>query len=119
MNYQTMMEDCTNYIRNHTEEKLSPELFGKMYSCKPGYVSYLFSCYYEDSLDQYIKKARVIRGVEEQSRKYPSMRWVNEEKIIVEYRECKEMYVDASFVIHDERSLYRPIDAVADLYRDG
>lgn len=118
MDYRAMMEDCTNYIKKHPDENLTPELFGKMYSCRPGYVSFLFGCYCEDPLDIYIKKVKIISGVSKEHRKYPSPRWVGEEKIQTKYEQRKELYVEAYPVIKDEKSLYRPIDASVTIFNE-
>lgn len=57
MNYKELMNDCVSYINTHLTEKLSVEKLGKIYSCKGEYLSWMFQCYYKETLENYEKIA--------------------------------------------------------------
>lgn len=58
MNYEKMMEDSAAYIEQHIRENLTAQNLSRIYSCTAGYFSYIFSYYFKEPLDIYIRKVR-------------------------------------------------------------
>lgn len=55
MNYQALMKDCVSYINAHPKETYDAETLGKIYSIKGEYLSWMFQCYYKESLETFLE----------------------------------------------------------------
>lgn len=64
MNYKELMNDCVSYINTHLTEKLSVEKLGKIYSCKGEYLSWMFQCYYKETLESYLENVKKCQKLE-------------------------------------------------------
>lgn len=60
MDYKELMKDCVYYINNHMEEKHEADHLGKIFSCKGEYLSWMFQCYYKESLEEFLGRLNQI-----------------------------------------------------------
>lgn len=56
MDYKELMKDCVSYIVNHRKEQHDIEGLGRIFSCKGEYLSWMFQCYYKESLESYLDR---------------------------------------------------------------
>lgn len=64
MNYNELMKDCVSYINASPAEQLSIEKLGKVYSYKGEYLSWMFQCYYNETLEAYLEYIRKCKKLE-------------------------------------------------------
>ena len=118
MDYSSIMKDYVAYMNRHKKDNLDAEMLGKIHSYRGEYLSYLFSCYYEDFLDSYIRRLK-MEDIEDKKTPFfiePRERKIQENQIKVKIIDLKTIYLEAFPVVKDEQSIYRPIEAVARNY---
>lgn len=116
MRYSSMMEDYPLYINQHPEEELTADHLGKVHSCKGEYLSYLFNCYYEESLDHYIERVRNAKKRLIRNPILPNERDLTRRRITSQTRWLDGFTVGAAPVVKTEKDLYHPIEATVEEY---
>lgn len=116
MRYNSMMEDYPLYINHHPEETLTADHLGQVHSCKGEYLSYLFSCYYMENLDSYIRRVREEKRKNVDGVILPAKREITGKKISMRTKQMEAFTVMAYPVVIDEYSLYHPIEASVERY---
>lgn len=116
MRYSSMMEDYPLYINKHPEEELTADHLGRVHSCKGEYLSYLFNCYYEETLDHYIGR---VRRAKKRLLKHPVMpqeRDLSRRRVTMKIRWIDQLTVCAAPVVRNEYDLYHPVEAAVKEY---
>lgn len=113
MNYKELMNDCVSYINTHLTEKLSVEKLGKIYSCKGEYLSWMFQCYYKETLESYlenIKKCKKLEAGGAKSYLTPKKRNAAECQVRIKFCHMESFYIAAKSVIQTMEDVDHPID---------
>ena len=119
MDYSNIMKDYVSYIKRHKKEELNAELLGRIHSYRGEYLSYLFSCYYQDFLDTFIYRIQSGEEIRKgQQTRNPMAREVREDEVRMQMMELKGFYLAALPVVKDEKNLYRPVERAVANYRE-
>lgn len=113
MNYNELMKDCVSYINASSAEQLSIEKLGKVYSYKGEYLSWMFQCYYNETLEAYLEYIRKCKKLEIGGGTYyitPEKRNAAECHVRVRFCELESFRIAARGVIHNMGDVGHPID---------
>lgn len=117
MDYTNMMKDCVSYINRNAAKNLTAEKIGEIQSLRGEYISYIFSCYYRESLDSFIQEVRDnIDSIRNNAFISPKTRLIKAEGIRVEQMYIPSFQVDAVPVVVGEDAVYHPIEASVERY---
>lgn len=120
MDYKELMKDCVYYINNHLEEKHDAERLGKIYSCKGEFLSWMFQCFYKESLEDYLERLNEIPNFDsggDVHKNFPEKRNTGNRRVRITYTNLEPFFIEAHPVIQNMDDVDRPIDAAMRKYK--
>lgn len=117
MNYKTIMRDSASYIERHVDEDLNAASLGQSYSYTDAYFSYLFSAYFEGTVNEYIEKVRTrVKEGKQIFPEYGVRKVVADREVGITNQIIESFSVMGNFVVESEADMLDPMKVVADQY---
>lgn len=119
MKYVELMRDCASYIIKHRNDRYDIEELGRIFSCKGEYLSWMFQCYYKETLESFLNRIYDLPQIdlEWDARQFlPEGRYTGDRRFRVTYDRLNAFHIAAKPVIHNMNDLERPVDAAMQNY---